>query len=588
MPPENGVSRRDFLHLAGAAGAALTAAACAAAPAPVASSSAGEASPWAHECDVVVVGTGAAGATAALYAQAAGAQVIVLEKAPLFGGTTAKSGGVYWIPNHPIERERGLKEPRDATLQAMCRASYPLLFDPVKPRYGLAQNDYELIETFYDRGADAVVGLEKMGALVSMPADVLVGPMPDYIEPPDAGKIVDRRYWAKKADGSFGLGDEMCRQLRAALDAKKVPILFGHRATRPLLNPRGELAGLEVQAKGGAALRVRARRGVVFASGGFTHDDELVRNFQPGPIFGGCAVPTNQGDFVRIAGALGARLGHMQSAWRAQVVLEQALQFSSTPDDVFMPPGDSMVMVNRFGRRVVDEKANYNERTRVHFAWDPVRHDWTNLLLFMVYDQRTAELFAGRFPLPAANTSAPYVIKADSWPALAKAVDARLAQVAGRTGGLRLEPGFDATLAQTVARFDGYAKSGVDPEFSRGARIYDREWHAKIWSFANQGTKHALPTKNVTMHPFAAKGPYYAIALAAGTLDTNGGPVIDRRARVLDAAGKPIPGLFGAGNCIASPTGPSYYAGGGTLGPAVTFGCIAGEAAAAEPVRELA
>src|SRR5262245_2400813 len=197
MPPENGVSRRDFLHLAGAAGAALTAAACAAAPAPASADRSG-ASPWAHECDVLVVGTGAAGATAALYAQASGAQVIVLEKAPLFGGTTAKSGGVYWIPNHPIERERGLKEPRAATLQAMCRASYPLQFDPAKPHYGLAQNDFELIETFYDRGADAVVGLEKMGALVSMPADVMVGPMPDYIEPPDAEKIVDRRYWAKK------------------------------------------------------------------------------------------------------------------------------------------------------------------------------------------------------------------------------------------------------------------------------------------------------------------------------------------------------------------------------------------------------
>ena len=253
---------------------------------------------------------------------------------------------------------------------------------------------------------------------------------------------------------------------------------------------------------------MRARRGVVFASGGFTHDDELVRNFQPGPIFGGCAVPTNQGDFVRIAESLGARLGHMQSAWRAQVVLEQALQFSSTPDDVFMPPGDSMILVNRFGRRVVDEKSNYNERTRIHFVWDPVRHEWTNLLLFMVYDQRTAELFGGRFPLPAAGTSAPYVIKAESWPALgegARRAARRRSRAAPAGCGSRRTSARSSrrrSRASTATR-----RAASIREFSRGERIYDRDWHAKIWSFANQGTKHALPTKNVTMYPFAAKGP---------------------------------------------------------------------------------
>jgi hypothetical protein len=313
-----------------------------------------------------------------------------------------------------------------------------------------------------------------------------------------------------------------------------------------------------------------------------------VLNFQPGPVFGGCAVPTNEGDFVAMSESLGAKLGHMQSAWRAQIVLEQALQFSSTPDDVFMPPGDSMILVNRLGARVVDEKANYNERTRVHYAWDPVRHEWINLLLFMVYDQRTAELFGGRFPLPPAGTSVPYVLKAATLAELAKAIDARLEALADRTGGVRLAGDFAKALPKTVARWNQMCARGVDEDFARGAGIYDRDWHAKIWSFANPGTKHALTQKNVTMHALSGRGPYYAIILAAGTLDTNGGPVINRRAQVLDAAGQPIAGLYGAGNCIASPTGPYYFAGGGTLGPAVAFGCIAGEGAAAEPPKELA
>jgi hypothetical protein len=277
----------------------------------------------------------------------------------------------------------------------------------------------------------------------------------------------------------------------------------------------------------------------------------------------------------------------MSSAWRAQVVLEQALQFSSTPDDVFMPPGDSMILVNRLGVRVVNEKVNYNERARAHHVWDAHRHDFTNALLFMLYDRRTAELYAGRFPLPAAGTIAPYVIRGDSWKALADALDARLAKLAPRTGGVRLDPEFGANLRQTLARFDGFAARGVDLDFHRGERLYDREWHAKIWSFANPKTAWKPAAPNPTLARFAGKGPYYAIILGCGTLDTNGGPQTNAQAQVLDAAGAPIPGLYGAGNCIASPTGPAYYAGGGTLGPLVAFAWLAGKHVAAEPPKEL-
>jgi len=576
------VSRRHFLGLAGAAAAG--AAGCAALPWR-------EGGPaFEREADVVVVGTGAAGLTAAVFAADAGARVLVLEKGWVPGGTTAKSGGVYWVPGSHIERARSGGEPaesREETLRALARSSYPQLYRPEAPRFGVPEAEWALLEAFYDAAAPAVEELEKAGALRSMPADVMVGPLPDYYDTTRAGgEVLDRRLWPRKPDGSFGLGGEMVRQLREAVEARGVPVLTGHPAHRLVTNGRGEVVGVAVRREDGASLRVRARRAVVFASGGYTHDPELILHHQPGPMVGGCAVPTNTGDFVHMAAALGAKLGHMQSAWRAQVVLEQALRFSSTPDDVFMPPGDSMILVNRLGRRVVNEKTNYNERTRVHFAWDAYRKEWINRILVMVYDQRSAELFGGRFPLPAPGTSAPWVVSADDWSGLASAVDARLAELAPRTGDVRLAPGFEAALRETVARFDGHARAGRDPDFHRGEQLYDREWHLKIWSFPNRDSGHALPEANSTMHPFSPRGPYHAVLLAAGTLDTNGGPVVDARARVVDQEDRPVPGLYGAGNCVAAPV-PYYYAGGGTLGPALAFGYLAGRNAAAEPEKEL-
>jgi 3-oxosteroid 1-dehydrogenase len=573
------VSRRDFLRLAGAASVA---GALGNGLGVVSRAAAAEAG-WDHEVDVAVVGGGAAGAVAAVFAHEGGASTMLLEKSFLVGGTTAKSGGVYWIPNNRFLRERGTTEDRQAMLARMARHSYPQFFAPDAERFGLPPGEYALIERYYDKGAEAVDELERVGALVSMPADGPFGPMPDYFEEATGDAVpVDRRLWPKKPDGSFGLGDEMMRQLKQALEDRGIPIALGHRATRLVRDESGRIVGLEAAKMDGSTVRVRARRGVIFGSGGYTHNRELVLHYQPGPVFGGCAVPTNEGDFIYMATAAGAKLAQMHGAWRAQIVLEQALQFSSTPDDVFMPPGDSTILVNRDGQRVVNETANYNERTRVHYVWDPVTHSWPNMLLFMIYDRRGAELYGGRFPIPAPGTQAPYVIEGANRLELTRAIQARLAKLAGRTGGFTLSDHFMTGLAANMRRFNGFAESGNDEDFGRGRMLYDRLWHSRVWSYPNPGTDHELGSNpNPTMHPMAEDGPYYCIILAPGTLDTNGGPMIDAQARVLDSAGQPIPGLWGAGNCVGAPTGNYYYGGGGTLGPAVTFGYLAGRNAAA-------
>jgi hypothetical protein len=264
----------------------------------------------------------------------------------------------------------------------------------------------------------------------------------------------------------------------------------------------------------------------------------------------------------------------MNNAWWNQCVVEVALRTPSTIRDVWMPFGDSMIQVNRFGRRVVNEKMPYNERAQVHFQWNPSRREYSNLLLFMIYDDDVAQhpsASSFREPVPPPGESPDYVISGQTWEELAANLDARLETLAPRPGGARLDAAFTTNLRDTVVRYDGFAAAGRDEDFGRGETPIQLAW--------GSGDRGA---PNPTMHPFRAEGPYHCIILGGGSLDTKGGPRINPRAQVLDGSGVPIPGLYGAGNCIASPAGQAYWAAGGTIGPALVFGFVAGRHAAEE------
>jgi len=581
MSESERLSRRRFLGLLGAA--ATGAIACAPRRPPIVAI-VPQSDRFDEEHDVVVVGGGVIGGCAALFAREAGATAVIVEKATAFGGTGARSAGVYWVPRPLYEGDaRGLPS-RASSLRRYARASHPSRFDPAAERFGLGEIDYQLLAAVYDETSTAVRKLGEMGALASKPAANRSGPMPDFLnDERDDVVPIDRRLRPQKADGSLGSGDEIVRQIASAVAARAIPVRTSHRVTAVLMNGSGEVVGVEAERADGTHVRLRGRRAVLFATGGYTHNRELAEAFQPGPIYGGCAVPTNEGDFLYIATALGARLGHMQSAWYAETVLEQALRTPTVPDVVFMPPGDSMIVVNRFGRRVVNEKANHNERTQVHFQWDPTTRSWVNQLLFMVYDQRTAELFAGRFPVPARGALPSHVVRGETLEQLSTALDRRLQKLAPRTGGVALDIEFPDRLAASVRRFNKHAENGIDVDFDRGGRLQDRRFHAKVWSSPNPKTRWPANDKpNITMYPFAETGPYYAIILAAGVLDTHGGPVADANGRVLAADGAPIPGLYGAGNCIASPTGRACFGHGATLGSALAFAYLAGTHAAGE------
>jgi len=564
-----GLNRRQIL--AGGGAAALAAGAI---PARAAENAATGA--WDEECDVVCVGSGAAAGTAAVVAASEGARVIVLEKMPIAGGTTAKSGGVTWIFNHFILREQGIDDRKEDALRYTVRYGFPRDYDPSSPTLGLDETRYRVVEAFYDHGSEAIDRLRELDAVQFRQFRMFAvdRPAPDYADHLPENKVpTGRALEPSSGSGASAGGSSLASQLAAWLRGHNVPIMLSTRVTRIVRDGDGRVIGVEAKRKG-QAIRIRAKRGVIFGTGGYSHDIDLCRLHQPA-IYGTCSMPGSTGDFIPLAQAAGAKMGSLGLAWRSQVVLGEALKSRGVGLGAFVLPGDSMILVNKYGRRVVNEKRDYNDRTQAHFPYDPAHEDYPNHLLFMLFDERSIDAFGGAFPFPANKGEQPFLIEGATWDELFGRIDAQLDGWKARTGGVRLAPDFATTAKATITRFDGYARKGVDPEFGRGSYLYDREWHL-LFSARRAGTKQPEnPWPNIVMHPFAAKGPYYAVILGPGTLDTAGGPQIDADARVLDPENRPIPGLYAAGNCISAPTGQAYLGAGGTIGPALTFGYIA-------------
>lgn len=571
--------RRDILLGGGAAALAGAVASNAGAEAQAA-----PARKFDHETDIVCVGGGAAGLTAAVTAVGEGAKVIVLEKGPILGGTTAKSGAVFWIPNNFALREQGIRDARDDCLRFLARFSWPEYYDPDAEMLGLEPEAYRLLEAFYDNGSVMTDHLQKLGALKAGQWRMwdIDRTAPDYLSHVPENKVPEGRPLGPKLDdGKIGQGVDLIFQFEEWLTAKGVPLLTEHRVTEILME-QGRVIGVLAD-HDGKQVAIRARKGVIFGTGGYAHNVELLRRYQPGPVYGSCAQSLATGDFITLAAKIGAKLGNMDSAWRTQVVFEETLDNRVVGLGAFFLPGDSMIMVDRTGKRVVNEKRNYNDRTRIHYQFNPNDAEYPNQFLFMIYDQRCAEVKAGNFPLPQ-DPSKPgsFIIKGETLDELAANLDARMKKLSDRTGDFMLDADFASGLKATVARFNEFARKGKDEDFGRGDRDYDRVWELMFGATRKDTRWPAGEYPNPVMYPFQDKGPYYAIILAPGVLDTNGGPVVNEHGQVIAADGTPIPGLYGAGNCIASPSRHAYYGAGGTIGLAMTFGYIAAKHAKAQ------
>ncbi len=559
--------------------------------------------------DVIVVGAGAAGCVAALRAAEDGARVIVLEAAAQPGGTTAKSSGGYWIPNNSLMRARGIEDPRPDALRYMARMSFPDRYDPAHETLGLDRRDYDAIANFYDHAGEAIDWLAEKGYLSTIEMigfNGVPGDFAPYYEQPDLDRAPYGRHLGPAYDeeavrlaanrpmrgqgglaptvGSQGDGYELSRQLVSALERAGVELLLEHRVDR-VLTDGDAVSGVSATTPDGTRV-FQARRGVIFGSGGFSVDKQLSDSLLAGPIYGTGAAPTCRGDFIRFGRELGAELGNVENAWWCQVPLEPALDERVLEWLIFMPYGDSMVIVDREGRRVVNEKAVYNDRGQAHFIGGSAE-GYPNRVLMMIYDDavgRSEVDWPTRWPVPLPEgelslratgiDERTLVISGDTWEDLARQIAERLASVSDKTDGFSLAPDFVEQLERTIATFNGYAETGVDEEFDRGSARIQKDM---------AGPGRPGNDKNPTMFPFRESGPYHCMLLGAGTLETKGGPRVDDNSQVLRPDGTPIPGLYGAGNCIANPTAEAYWSGGATLGTAIVTGYLAG----ASTTREL-
>ena len=552
----------------------------------------GEAPKWDREVDVICVGAGAAGCSAAIGATDRGASVLLLEKEPIVGGTTAKSGGVAWIPNNRFLLAEGLVDHRDDCLRYMARFSYPDVYNPREPNLGLPDLQYALLESFYDNGSKVVDRLQTLGAVkFEMFRMYSMNKLsPDYADDMPENKTPrGRAIWVNpgqfspltsEAGAVKGPGTLMIEQMINWLKSRNVPVLTDHRVTG-LVFDKGRVVGVEVSADE-KKLRFKARRGVVFGSGGYAHNVDFVGLHQP-QLMGACARASSTGDFIPLAAEAGAKMGTLGTAWRSEVVVDEALDARAVGTTAFFLAGDSMIVVNKYGHRIVNEKRNYNDRPKVHFVYDPTREEYPNQFVFMVFDERTLNSCKGTYPIPQDRREVSYLIEGSSLEDLAKNIQGHVAKLEPRLGSFAVAPDFAQALKDSVARFNKFAIQGEDVDFGRGRSGYDKDYH--VFS-ATGGQPTGLATSNlpnVTMYPLSDKGPFFAVILAAGALDTSGGPAINEHAQVIGRNSKPIAGLYGAGNCIAAPTRGAYYGAGGTVGPALTFGFIAGQHVASQP-----
>ena len=554
--------------------------------------------------DVLVIGSGCGGLTAALTADISNpAKVLVIEKSHLIGGTSATSGGVIWIPDNHLGKEKGaqdsISEAKDylkATIPA-DEFNEPLIDayldqGPKMVKFMQDHTDarYTSLEHYPDYFQDAP-GV-KLGnrALEPLPvsADVL-GDDVDNLHPSGPQTIVFGRYgvnfeeshafttqspgwfrlfakifltywldfsWRikRKRSRRLAFGAASVTRLFASVKKRNIPIWRSAELKEFILGDNRVIGA--VIHKDGRLIKVQARRGVIVASGGFGQNQEMREKYLPKPTNSdwGCEPKTNTGDPIKAAEAIGAQLKFMDKAWWVTTVKAPNEEFPRLSEVEKSLPGN--YTVNKSGKRFANESQNY--LTFMLEVLDKEKKGESCAPMYMIFDANHRKHYPVG-PLMPGKFFPDKLIKIihKDW------FESDFLTTANTIEELAIQTGIDSeALQSTVKRVNNFSVTGKDLDFQRGDNERDRF----------SGDPSLL---NPCLGPID-KPPFYAMRIDPGEFATCGGMAINEYGQVLDNNNQAIAGLYATGNC--TPALLTTYPGpGATIGPAMTFGFIAGK-----------
>lgn len=552
------------------------------------------------DCDVLVVGTGASGMSTAITAASHGLDVLVVDKEPMFGGTTARSGGWLWIPGTKLATGQGLHEPPGAA-RTYLQHEAGTHFDAARVDAFLARGpeaiefftsrtcvQFDMPPAFPDYHAEAPGGQQGGRSMVTRPFDgrelgervkLLSPPLPELtvfgmmlgsgkeiLHFMRTFKSLESFVYVTRRLARYGLdvlrhgrgmtltnGNALAGRLaRAAMDLR-IPVWL-RSPVKELIVEDGRVAGARVEREG-TPVEVRARRGVVLACGGFPHDIERRRqlfahaptgreHFSPSPR-------SNVGEGIRLAESVGGYVDPSipnAAAWVPTSVTTRSDGTQGVMPHFIDRAKPGVIAVTGEGRRFTNEGNSYHDFVQALVA---ACRGAGEVGAWLLCDHRALRSYGlgcvAPYPMPIGRHLRSGYLKTGR-------TIAELAQAIGVDAG---------ALQATVSEFNRHAARGEDPQFGKGSKAYNRY----------QGD--ALMKPNPCVAPLQ-DGPFYAIRLVVGDIGTFAGLATDASTRVLRRDGSAVPGLFAVGNDAASVMGGNYPGAGITLGPALTFGYVCG------------